>query len=67
VFGYYVYKRLHLEAFLRECSRHFALAVWSSASDDYVEAVVARIMPRKSDSGSRGAGAGARTASTRCF
>ena len=45
VFGYYVYGRPHLEAFLRECSRHFALAVWSSASDDYVEAVVARIMP----------------------
>jgi RNA polymerase II subunit A small phosphatase-like protein len=45
VFGYYVYKRPHLDAFLRECSRHFALAVWSSASDDYVEAVVQRIIP----------------------
>jgi RNA polymerase II subunit A small phosphatase-like protein len=45
VFDYYVYKRPHLEAFLRECSRHFALAVWSSASDDYVAAVVARIVP----------------------
>ncbi|CAA9282196.1 MAG: hypothetical protein AVDCRST_MAG56-3817 [uncultured Cytophagales bacterium] len=45
VFDYYVYKRPHLEAFLRTCNRHFALAVWSSADDAYVEAVVKHIVP----------------------
>ncbi|WP_034160609.1 NIF family HAD-type phosphatase [Sphingomonas sp. ERG5] len=45
VYGYHVYRRPHLDAFLAECARHFDLAVWSSASDDYVRAVVDRIFP----------------------
>lgn len=45
VYDYHVYRRPHLDAFLAECARHFELAVWSSASDDYVRAVVARIFP----------------------
>ena len=39
-FHYYVYKRPGLEAFLRSCAANFQLAVWSSASDDYVQQVV---------------------------
>lgn len=45
VYGYHVYRRPHLDVFLAECARHFELAVWSSASDDYVKAVVERIFP----------------------
>lgn len=43
VYDYHVYRRPHLEDFLRECARHFDLAVWSSASDLYVQAVVEKI------------------------
>lgn len=45
LFGYHVYLRPHLPEFLQEASRHFELAVWSSASDDYVAEVVRRIVP----------------------
>lgn len=45
VYGYHVYRRPHLDAFLAECAAHFDLAVWSSAGDDYVRAVVDRIFP----------------------
>ncbi|MEG3152861.1 HAD family hydrolase [Sphingomonas sp. ZT3P38] len=45
VYGYHVYRRPHLDAFLAECAQHFELAVWSSASDDYVKAVVENIFP----------------------
>jgi RNA polymerase II subunit A small phosphatase-like protein len=45
VFGYYVYKRPYLEEFMLGCNQHFKLAVWSSASDDYVEEIVKQIMP----------------------
>ena len=40
VFGYKVYKRPFLEEFLRELIKNFKVAVWSSASDDYVNEVV---------------------------
>lgn len=43
--GYHVYRRPNLDRFLARCARHFELAVWSSASDDYVRAVVAGIFP----------------------
>jgi RNA polymerase II subunit A small phosphatase-like protein len=36
---------LDLDAFLAACTRWYDLAVWSSASDPYVEAVVAEIFP----------------------
>ena len=45
VYGYHVYRRPYLDAFLAECARHFELAVWSSASDDYVRAAVETIFP----------------------
>lgn len=34
---FHVYTRPHLEAFLEEVRKDFSLAVWSSASDDYVK------------------------------
>jgi len=46
---YWVYIRPGLNEFLLHCSRYFQMAVWSSASDDYVEelveAVVAPVVP----------------------
>lgn len=42
---YRVHRRPHLDEFLTSCSEAFRLAVWSSASDDYVREVVGRIMP----------------------
>jgi RNA polymerase II subunit A small phosphatase-like protein len=44
-YGYHVYRRPGLAEFLAACARHFELAIWSSASDAYVEAVVAEIFP----------------------
>ncbi len=41
---YFVHRRPHLAEFLASCSASFRLAVWSSASDDYVREVVGRIM-----------------------
>jgi len=45
VYGYHVYRRPHLAEFLAAADQHFDLAVWSSASDAYVYAVVDRIFP----------------------
>ncbi|HEX8656150.1 MAG TPA: HAD family hydrolase [Hymenobacter sp.] len=45
LYHYYVYKRPGLDAFLASCAERFQLAVWSSASDDYVAEVVKRIFP----------------------
>jgi RNA polymerase II subunit A small phosphatase-like protein len=45
VFQYFVYQRPGLAGFLTTCAQHFKLAVWSSASDDYVQAIVERILP----------------------
>jgi RNA polymerase II subunit A small phosphatase-like protein len=45
LYHYYVYKRPGLEAFLATCAAKFDLAVWSSASDDYVKQVVAQVFP----------------------
>ncbi|MBO2007981.1 HAD family hydrolase [Hymenobacter negativus] len=45
LYHYYVYKRPGLDAFLAACAEKFDLAVWSSASDDYVKQVVAQIFP----------------------
>jgi RNA polymerase II subunit A small phosphatase-like protein len=42
---YAVCRRPHLAEFLAACSACFHLAVWSTASDDYVRAVVGRIVP----------------------
>lgn len=45
LFHYFVYKRPGLTDFLTTCAQHFKLAIWSSASDDYVQAVVQQILP----------------------
>ena len=45
LYHYYVYKRPGLNAFLTACAEKFDLAVWSSASDDYVQRVVEQIFP----------------------
>ena len=45
VFHYFVYKRPGLADFLNICAQHFKLAIWSSASDDYVQEVVRNILP----------------------
>ena len=45
LFHYHVYKRPYLSEFLQGCSQYFKIAIWSSASDDYVEAIVKRIIP----------------------
>jgi len=42
---YKIYKRPGLEEFLLGLSIHFDVAVWSSASDDYVDQVVQHIFP----------------------
>lgn len=45
VYQYFVYLRPGLAAFLAQCAAHFQLAVWSSASDDYVQAIAQHIFP----------------------
>lgn len=45
VFQYFVYKRPHLDEFIRQVSQWYDLAVWSSASDPYVEAISQKIFP----------------------
>ena len=45
VYHYFVYLRPGLAAFLAQCAEHFQVAVWSSASDDYVQAIVRQIVP----------------------
>lgn len=45
VYGYHVYRRPHLDAFLATCFDHYAVGIWSSASDEYVEAVAGLIVP----------------------
>jgi RNA polymerase II subunit A small phosphatase-like protein len=43
--SYNVYRRPHLEEFLKGCSELYDLAIWSSGSSDYVHAVIANIVP----------------------
>lgn len=45
VFDYTVYTRPFLREFLEELREHFRVAIWSSASGDYVTEVVKRIFP----------------------
>jgi RNA polymerase II subunit A small phosphatase-like protein len=42
---YFVYRRPYLEEFLRTCAQHFQLALWTSASAAYLEAVVEAAWP----------------------
>ncbi|MBX7226920.1 MAG: HAD family hydrolase [Chitinophagales bacterium] len=45
IFDYYVYKRPYLNTFLKEVNIFYHLAIWSSASDDYVHEIVQKIFP----------------------
>jgi RNA polymerase II subunit A small phosphatase-like protein len=45
VFDYFVYKRPNVNQFLEKISRHYRLGIWSSASDDYVNAIAGGITP----------------------
>lgn len=45
IYHYFVYKRPYLDEFIKICSENFMLAVWSSASDDYVAEIVQKIFP----------------------
>jgi len=45
LYGYHIYRRPFLDEFIANCAEHFDLAVWSSASDDYVRGVVQAIFP----------------------
>lgn len=47
VFGYHVYKRPYLEEFIEKIKDDFLLAIWSSASDDYVKAITQQIIPKE--------------------
>jgi len=47
MFHYYVYKRPFLDIFIQEVKEDFLLAIWSSASDDYVEEAVKHIIPKE--------------------
>ena len=42
---YAVYRRPYLREFLTSCAACFHLAIWSTATDDYVRLVVDRIVP----------------------
>jgi carboxy-terminal domain RNA polymerase II polypeptide A small phosphatase len=46
IYDYHIYRRPHLDAFLEQCFSDFAVGIWSSASDDYVHAVVDSIVPQ---------------------
>lgn len=42
---FWIYRRPHLTEFLEAAAQWFALAVWSSATSDYVAAVARKILP----------------------
>lgn len=43
---YHIYLRPFLSPFFQKIQSHFDLAVWSSASDEYVEAIVNTVFPK---------------------
>ncbi len=44
---FFIYKRPHLDLFLRTCAGLFDLAVWSTASEHYVVSAVSGIFPER--------------------
>ena len=40
---YVIYKRPHLDTFLEFCLKHFDIAVWTSATKSYAQAIVAQL------------------------
>jgi len=49
VFEYYVYERPNLKSFLEQVKLDYNLAIWSSASDDYVNEIVQQTILKKHD------------------
>ena len=45
----HVYKRPFLREFIQGCAEHFILAIWSSASDDYVREIANEIATAEKD------------------
>lgn len=45
VFKYHVYLRPYLHKFLHGVATHYQLAIWSSATDDYVHQIVQLVIP----------------------
>lgn len=45
-FQFQVYRRPYLDEFITVCFEYFDVAVWSSASDDYVRRVVEAVFPK---------------------
>lgn len=45
VFDYFIYKRPKLDEFLIDLSKHYQIAVWSSAGEEYVQEVSKYIKP----------------------
>lgn len=45
IFNFYVYKRPHLDEFLKEAFKYYKIGIWSTGSDDYVEAIVKHLIP----------------------
>jgi carboxy-terminal domain RNA polymerase II polypeptide A small phosphatase len=43
--AFHIYQRPGLHAFFQETSRNYDLAIWSSADDSYVAAIVAGLLP----------------------
>lgn len=48
-YQFHVYMRPHLHSFLEVCATHFDLAVWSSASDEYVSVICSKIFNETHD------------------
>jgi RNA polymerase II subunit A small phosphatase-like protein len=44
---HYVYNRPHLNDFLLQANKHYSLAVWSSATDDYVNDIIKNSFPEE--------------------
>jgi RNA polymerase II subunit A small phosphatase-like protein len=42
---WFVYERPGVRSFLNNIAQHFAIGIWSSASDDYLTEIVKHIMP----------------------
>ena len=45
IFGYNIYKRPFLDEFLNAIKDDFLIAIWSSASDEYVNEIIKQIIP----------------------
>lgn len=44
---YYIYLRPHVKRFLAFCLAKFEVAVWTTATEDYAEAIVSRLFPSR--------------------